>query len=95
VIALVSDLRRRSSEHEINAFATPTVVHFTMVGALFVSGPALWRSEMVPLFVIASVTLMLLAIGIHNAWDTVTYIFLEAAARREQESPSTVASDQR
>jgi hypothetical protein len=41
------------------------------------------------------VTLMLLAIGIHNAWDTVTYIFLEAAARREQESPSTVASDQR
>jgi hypothetical protein len=156
VIALISDLRRRSTEREISAFATPTVVHFTAVlmlsavlsapwpdvravasiaagaglagvtyqviviararrqqgyqmvfedwlwhmalplvanGALFVSGPVLWRSETVPLFVIAGVTLMLLAIGIHNAWDTVTFIFLEAAAKREQEDQPTAAND--
>jgi hypothetical protein len=29
------------------------------------------------LFVIGAVTLLLLFIGIHNAWDTVTYIALE------------------
>jgi hypothetical protein len=44
VIALISDLRRRSTEREISAFATPTVVHFTAV--LMLSGAAaggLWR----------------------------------------------------
>jgi hypothetical protein len=29
------------------------------------------------LFVIGAVTLLLLFIGIHNAWDTVTYVALE------------------
>jgi hypothetical protein len=148
VIALVSEFRRRSSELQIGAFATPTVVHFTAVlmlsatlsapwptmqavaviagiagtagvvyqvivivrarrqsgyamvfedwlwhtalplvayGALFVSAPILWRAPGVPLFVIAGVTLLLLAIGIHNAWDTVTFLFLEESAKREQE----------
>jgi hypothetical protein len=36
---------------------------------------------------------MLPAIGIHNAWDTVTFIFLEEAAERDPEDQSTAIND--
>jgi hypothetical protein len=142
VIALVVDVRRRSSEREINAFATPTIVHFCavllvssilsapwgsagkpaaalallgIVGAVYalvISMRARKQTKYVPvledwlchvalpfaayaaiaiaalmlhghdtgsLFVIAAMTLVLLFVGIHNAWDTVTFIALAAA----------------
>jgi hypothetical protein len=137
VIALVAEAPRRSSSREIEAFGTPTVVHFCAV--LFVSavmsapwrvlsGPAIvlgcggmlgvayaivvvkrtraqsgyqpvledWlfhvvfplvayatlivaavfmRTHPTPaLFSVAASSFLLLAVGIHNAWDTVTYI---------------------
>jgi steroid 5-alpha reductase family enzyme len=55
VIALVANVRT-SSEPQIDAFGTPTVVHFGAVLLLFV--------------------------GVHNAWDTVTYILVSRWARR-------------
>ena len=36
------------------------------------------------LFVIAAATLLLVFIGIHNAWDTVTYITLSRSTPRRQ-----------
>ena len=36
------------------------------------------------LFAIAAATILFLFIGIHNAWDTVTYITFQAANRNEQ-----------
>ena len=137
VIALVADLRARSSTREIEAFATPTIMHFGAV--LLVSGimSAPWHRLSKPgallaicgftglvysilvsrrarrqtsytlvfedwlfhvvlpaaayavlagaaialrvspepvLFVIGGAALLLLFIGIHNAWDAVTYI---------------------
>jgi hypothetical protein len=42
VIALVVDVRRRSSSREIDAFATPTIVHFCAV--LLISPASLGRS---------------------------------------------------
>jgi hypothetical protein len=38
------------------------------------------------LFVVAGIALGLLFIGIHNSWDTVTYITLRRAQPREQQS---------
>ena len=35
-----------------------------------------------PLFTVAAATLLLICVGIHNAWDTVTYLTF-AALRRE------------
>ena len=35
------------------------------------------------LFVIGGATLLLLFVGIHNAWDTAAYVALEATKRRE------------
>jgi hypothetical protein len=34
------------------------------------------------LFLVAAATLLLLCIGIHNAWDTVTYLTIVAVRRR-------------
>ena len=139
VIALVAEMRRRSTMREIDAFGTPTIVHFSAV--LFVSSIqsapwpslsniavvlgicggaglvytgiviararrqtgyqlvledwiwhvalpliayasvlaaafALSRHGLPSQFTIAGAALLLLFIGIHNAWDTVTYITL-------------------
>ncbi len=145
VIALVAESRKRSTLREIDAFGTPTIVHFCaalLVAAVLsapwheVSSAALvldacgaagvgyvvivarrarrqtgyqpvledwiWHIALpiiaygmllfaslaialhvtAALFAIAAMTLLLLFVGIHNAWDTVTYI---AVDRMEQE----------
>jgi hypothetical protein len=146
VIALVADVRPRSSNETIDAFATPTIVHFclALLTAAVLSAP--WRTLLGPalsvaavglggllyeaivirrtrrqrdykpvfedwlwhtilpvvayvaivggasalvadaadaLFPIAAATLLLVFIGIHNAWDTVTYITLEQLRQRD------------
>ena len=163
VIALVADLRPRSSNETIDAFATPTIVHFclALLTAAVLSAP--WRTLLGPalsvaavglgglfyeaivirrarrqsdykpvfedwlwhtilpviayvaivggasalvadaadaLFPIAAATLLLVFIGIHNAWDTVTYITLEQLRQRDRTSelnpaPSAGASPTR
>jgi hypothetical protein len=57
--------------------------------ALMVSGLALPSSPMVSLFVIAGAALLLLFIGIHNAWDTVT--FLAVGMRTTRTSAASTA----
>ena len=137
VIALIAESRTRSSARQIDAFGTPTIVHFCAVllvsailsapwttlssvslalgvcgfagvvygvivvrrarsqtgyrpvledwlfhavfplGAyvlLLIAAVALRSYPRQVLFVVGAMTLMLLFIGIHNAWDTVTYI---------------------
>lgn len=152
VITLVSGLRRIAGATELDAFATPTVVHFgvallisailsapwttlrspaLLLGAVGAAGvvytaiitrraartknykPVLedwiWhvilpfaayatlgvaaatftRHESDALFAVAATALLLLFIGIHNSWDTVTYIALEEARGRTSETPRT------
>ena len=137
VIALIADSQRASTTKEIDAFGTPTIVHFcaallmsatlsapwrSLTGPAFVLGLSgvsgviyvalvtlrakrqtgytpvfedwLWHCLLpfggyaalvvaaltmggdprAPLFVTAAVALLLVFIGIHNAWDTVTYL---------------------
>jgi len=111
VIALTVDLRRRSSTRTLDAFATPTIVHFcaTLLIAGVLSAP--WRSPLgavlllgaigaggvvysiaatvlhgnhePALFWIAAATLLLLFIGIHNAWDTVTFLATDTPPPKE------------
>ena len=148
VIALVADMESPGTTREIDAFSTPTIVHFGVVMLLSgiltapwhgLSAPALllgacgltgliysalvirrvlrvtsyrmvledwvffallplgayailtasaWTLRSHPersLFGIAMTALLLLFIGIHNAWDTVTFI---AVAKREEEARS-------
>lgn len=156
VIALIADLRARSSTREIEAFATPTIMHFGAV--LLVSGilTAPWHRLSKPgallaicgftglvysilvsrrarrtsytlvfedwlfhvllpaaayavlagaaialrvspqpaLFVIGGAALLLLFIGIHNAWDAVTYIAVVRGPQQDdgaaRQPPDTV-----
>ena len=157
VIALVTETRRKGSARQIDAFATPTIVHFcsvllmaailtapwpTLSGAdvslglcggagvayvsvvirrtraqtraqagytpvfedwlchailpmlayasLLTASLALGRYTVPSLFVVGGAALLLLFVGIHNAWDTVTYIAINhlqsvGAASEDQE----------
>jgi hypothetical protein len=150
VIALLTETRRRSTTGEIEAFATPTVVHFGAVllvsailsapwrvltnaglvlgmsgaagvsyvalvirrarrqtgyrpvledwlwhtvlpfiayAALLGAAVALGRDSHAALFVIAATALLLLFVGIHNAWDTVTYIAIDRPRAPAGETP--------
>jgi hypothetical protein len=53
-------------------------------GTLLVAAVALRRHPVQSLFVIGSSAVLLLFIGIHNAWDAVTYIALQRQRRPEQ-----------
>lgn len=149
VIALIADVGRRSNDGEIDAFGTPTVVHFSAallvsailsapwrtlvnpafaLGAFGVGGLVYWLivlrrarrqkgyqpvfedwlwhiilpfvayaailaaaislpSDPAPaLFATGAATLLLVFIGIHNSWDTVTYItFTQVMPAKERE----------
>jgi hypothetical protein len=139
VIALVADVRKRASMGEIDAFASPTIVHFGVVLLLAGILTAPWRTPGFPalllaacglgtvtytivvirrmlrqkhyrpvfedwlfhaalpslaytllawgglmlrrdpdhaLFATGTAALLLMLVGIHNAWDTVTFIVL-------------------
>jgi len=57
--------------------------------ALAVAAAILRRSPVPALFVTGAATLLLVFIGIHNAWDTVTYIAIEGVRPpKEQQSSS-------
>jgi hypothetical protein len=147
VIALIAESSRRATHREIEAFTTPTIVHFAgvllisaivsapwsglsrpslFIGACGLAGVIytlvitkrirgqltyrpvfedwLWHvllpliaylllftsAFLLPghahrvLFVIGATILMLLFIGIHNAWDTVTYITIDLPRDPEQ-----------
>ena len=63
--------------------ALPLVAHITFV----IAGLSLPRLAEAALFFIAAATLLLLLIGIHNAWDTVTYIAIDMRNASQTEPP--------
>ena len=146
VIALIADSRRKATTREIQAFGTPTIVHFGAVLLLCAMISAPWHSlsrlalvvgaygaggflytliiflrarrlktyrlvfedwlwhvglpmisyvvtiaaafvlERYPhrsLFIVGFAALSLLFIGIHNAWDAVTYITIELGQKKK------------
>jgi hypothetical protein len=146
VIALIADSRRKATTREIQAFGTPTIVHFSAVLLLAAMISAPWHSlsrlalfvglygaggflytlivflrarrlktyRLVfedwlwhvglplvsygltiaaafglerythrSLFIVGFAASMLLFIGIHNAWDAVTYITIELGQKRK------------
>jgi hypothetical protein len=51
-----------------------SILPFVAYGALLVAAAVMVRDSTDSLFCIAAVALLLLFVGIHNAWDTVTYL---------------------
>jgi hypothetical protein len=60
------------------AFPFAAYVTLLIAASLFADAPESW------LFAIAAITLFLLFIGIHNAWDAVTYIATSQSEGRNQ-----------
>ena len=150
VMALIADAERTGSAETVNAFGTPTVVHFCMVLATASVLSAPWQSALAPalilalcglggigysvivsararrqkdyepvledlvwhsilpmlayatllvgaiatargngagLFAIGATNLLLLFVGIHNAWDSVSYVATEQYRSAPSEKP--------
>src|SRR5207248_2807736 len=65
------------------------VLQFLAYGLLLVAAIAMPRRAASALFAVGATTLLLLFVGIHNAWDTVTYLMLQ------QQQPQTKSEDKR
>jgi hypothetical protein len=50
---------------------------FVAYGVLLIAGASLARAARLSLFVVAGTALGLLFVGIHNAWDTATYLTVD------------------
>ena len=85
VIALVADFR--GSQLQLEAFGTPTVVHFDT--GILVAASGLPRRPTPLLFVIGGATVLLLFIGIHDAWDTVSYIVVSRWEERNRDEETS------
>jgi hypothetical protein len=62
--------------------ALPLVSHVALVAAAI----GLYRGSEGALFAIGAVSLLLLFIGIHNAWDTVVYLAVQGGRNAQQDS---------
>src|SRR4051812_8742933 len=82
VIALVAEAERKSSRREIDAFGTPTVVHFCAVLLLAAILTAPWQS-------LANATLALSAAGAAG----VTYVAIVLKRARHQKGYKPVFED--
>jgi len=87
-------IRRAHRQTEYQAVFEDWVWHNILpllaYSALFGAGVILERSSAHALFVIGAALLLLVFIGIHNAWDTVTYLTVQAG-RQEREAEARPA----
>jgi hypothetical protein len=75
-------LRRARRQRSYVPVAEDWVWHILLPGAAYaailLAAVLLGRGAERPLIVVAAATLLLLCVGIHNAWDTVTYLTVNA-----------------
>ena len=99
-------LRRASRQHDYQPVLEDWIWHAALpilaYGALVLAGIRLPGGSAGPLYVVGGATLLLVFIGIHNAWDTVTYVMLERtrearakAAAADAAEPADVTPEQR
>ena len=78
VVIVIRRTRRQTDYHPVlEDWLWHTVFPLVSYTALVVAAMVLLGNPAPALFVIAAGTVLLLFIGIHNAWDNVTYIALE------------------
>jgi hypothetical protein len=78
-VVIVIRRTRRQTEYTpvLEDWLFHVVLPLVSYTALLVAAIMLSGNPVLALFVIGAVTVLLLFIGIHNAWDTVTYITIE------------------
>jgi hypothetical protein len=85
--AIVIRRARRQSGYQpvLEDWIWHTILPPLAYSALLVAGAVLRRGSSDALFVIAAAVLLLVLIGIHNAWDTVTYVAVDLRPREPEE----------
>jgi hypothetical protein len=78
-VVIVLRRARRQTDYEpvLEDWLWHTIFPLVSYTALFVVAIVLPGNPAPALFVIGAVTVLLLFIGIHNAWDTITYVAVE------------------
>ena len=74
---ILRSLRLETYEPDLEDWLSYSLLPLLAYGAMLVGGIALLLAPAAALFVIAGSVLLLVFIGIHNAWDIVTYITIE------------------
>src|SRR6266511_581016 len=80
-------LRQTGYKPVLEDWVWHAVLPMTAYAALFVGAAGLSHDQIWALFLIAAVSLLLLGIGIHNAWDTVTYLATQPRETDKKEKP--------
>ena len=78
--------RQREYEPVFEDWLWHTLLPALAYAAMLVAGVALWRNSADSLFFIGPASLLLVFVGIHNAWDTVTFITAQRPIP-QQENP--------
>jgi hypothetical protein len=89
-------LRRARSQDGYTMVIEDWIFHFLLPGAAYagiaIAAAALTSHRTPLLFVIGGADVLLLAVGIHNAWDTVTYIVVARWDRQQGDKDKTETS---
>lgn len=80
-IAIVLGRARRQTGYQpvLEDWLCHTIFPLISYAVLLISAILLLVNPVLALFIVAAVTILLLFVSIHNAWDTVTYIVIEHA----------------
>jgi len=84
--AITFSRARRTTEYKpvLSDWIWHTALPSIAYGALLLSAILLQRSPQRTLFLVAAVALLLLFIGIHNAWDTATYLAMHVLPKEKK-----------
>jgi hypothetical protein len=85
LLALRHTMKQTGYKPELSDWVWFVWVPLTVYVVLAVAAMALMRNPGTALFVVGAMSLALLFVGIHNAWDTVTYIAVTRGSKEAQD----------
>ncbi len=91
VTVLRRALRQRDYKPVLEDWIWHAALPMIAYAALFHGGIQLVRNSADTLFIVGGSALLLVVIGIHNAWDTVTYVTAKRSRERQERGASTEA----
>jgi hypothetical protein len=94
VVVLRRARRQRDYKPVLEDWIWHAALPLLAYAALMLAGSQLARASAGASFIVAGSALLLVFVGIHNAWDTVLYVMLERAREREAKAVAERASVQ-
>lgn len=93
IAVLRRTLRQRDYQPVLEDWVWHAALPIVAYAALLDAGVQLTRAFAYPLYIVGGATLLLVFIGIHNAWDTVMYVTIVDRGRRLAEASPPAAGE--